>query len=125
MKLMVENHINPVSPFIFLFLYLLLYNNSLYINQYYSFLQSADVFCERYAFFSPSIQFFSFVSRVLSAHKSFSPSTEKISGVPSLFPYFSCQLQEVKGNIFTSNEASSPISIIVPPLCVKRFFMPL
>ena len=38
MKLMVENHINPVSPFIFLFrLYLLLYNNSLYINQFIPF----------------------------------------------------------------------------------------
>ena len=60
MKLMVENHINPVSLLIFLFLYLLLYNNSLYINQYYSFLQSADVFYERYVFFSPSRQFFFF-----------------------------------------------------------------
>lgn len=62
MKLTVENHINPVFLFIFLFrLYLLLYNNSLYnINQYYSFLQSADVFYERYVFFSPSRQFFFF-----------------------------------------------------------------
>ena len=67
MKLMVENHINPVSPFIFLFrLYLLLYNNSLYINQYYPFLQSADLFYERYAFFSPSRQFFFFLDAYLA-----------------------------------------------------------
>lgn len=38
MKLMVENHINPVPILIFLFrLYLLLYNISLYINQFIPF----------------------------------------------------------------------------------------